>query len=578
MAIIQTIASHDPFTEPQNVRAWYLPSVPEADGIPADILKHAYDEALQFHCKAFPRNNTVTWLSSPTSIQDVMQVLVETQRRYHSKKLKRWKSVATIITWWKLMSSRMMQYEKVIDSVVSSHPEYAALVWGAMKFLLTVTLNHEELSANIARAFAEIAAVLPEAEFLAQTLYPTQRMRNTLANAYVQIIEFCIRATKWYGNVTKSMRKKVFGAVFKTWPLEFHDIRQNIEAQFRRLREQAAIAHQAETREIHIQVRDLRKIITESQQQSIHQVFDINAPHIRNNPSLVETLPFFLERVQRYLANNTFDPKSTLELALIMKARRRARGATFSSTIWASEELRNWISGADSSLLQLQGLMLRAEQSRDIASDVIQLLQATGLPVIWYLSSLSSFGRTSTSIVDIVRSFVQQAVHHDTQDKQAWRINETHFQTCKTEKDWLHLFVAVLSHFQKIIIVVDTQQEASNNLLEIVKTFWDEMKAQNIPTIVKILVLTYGTKSSAALKEFPIIPAICSDPHSARRFQGGRSRAGSSRRLPSRIQNTRAGAGRRSFRETGQGPELLKPFVTQFMEGGTDKRNQETCQ
>jgi hypothetical protein len=32
----------------------------------------------------------------------------------------------------------MMKYEKVIDTLVSSNPEYSAVVWGAMKFLFTV--------------------------------------------------------------------------------------------------------------------------------------------------------------------------------------------------------------------------------------------------------------------------------------------------------------------------------------------------------------------------------------------------------------------------------------------------------
>lgn len=32
-----------------------------------------------------------------------------------------------------------MNYETVIDVLISSHPEYAALVWGPLKFLLKVS-------------------------------------------------------------------------------------------------------------------------------------------------------------------------------------------------------------------------------------------------------------------------------------------------------------------------------------------------------------------------------------------------------------------------------------------------------
>lgn len=67
-----------------------------------------------------------------------------------------------------------MHYSKVIDTLVSSKPEYAALVWGGIRFLCTVTLDDEELPSKIAESLAEIAAVIPEVDFVAYKLYPTQ--------------------------------------------------------------------------------------------------------------------------------------------------------------------------------------------------------------------------------------------------------------------------------------------------------------------------------------------------------------------------------------------------------------------
>lgn len=80
-------------------------------------------------------------------MSDVIQVLQEAQKRYGAKKAGRARFLATATSWWQVASSRLMHYEKVIDTIVSSNPEYSAIVWGAFKFLFTVCpargLQHE---------------------------------------------------------------------------------------------------------------------------------------------------------------------------------------------------------------------------------------------------------------------------------------------------------------------------------------------------------------------------------------------------------------------------------------------------
>ena len=200
-------------------------------------------------------------------MRDVLAILEESQSRYHSKTARRSKPVAAAVSWWKRASAKMIQYETVIDTLVSSNPEYAALVWGAMKFLFKATLNHEELSSKIAQAFAEVGDVLPDAEFIAR-LHPTEKIRAHLANAYVQIVEFCIRATRWYEKMQKHSWKKVLGAAFKSWSLEFHDIRHTIDTHIKRVRELSAIEQQVEMRETLLRVR-----ILQERQHSVLQAF-----------------------------------------------------------------------------------------------------------------------------------------------------------------------------------------------------------------------------------------------------------------------------------------------------------------
>jgi hypothetical protein len=114
---------------------------------------------------------------------------------------------------------------------------------------------------KIARAFAEIGSVLPELDFIAQKLFPVESILNTLALVYCQVLEFCIRATKWYNDIRKSTLKKVWHSFAKPWSLEFEDIRTQIDYYVRRLREQSDIAHQAEMRDIHYKVSEMQLLI-----------------------------------------------------------------------------------------------------------------------------------------------------------------------------------------------------------------------------------------------------------------------------------------------------------------------------
>lgn len=104
-----------------------------------DVIKSAYEQALRFHQETFGASEAHTWLSHTSSITDVLTLVAMAEKKYKVAKLARWRLTSTVTSWWKLVSSRMMHYEKVIDTFVSSNPEYSALIWGAMKFLFAVS-------------------------------------------------------------------------------------------------------------------------------------------------------------------------------------------------------------------------------------------------------------------------------------------------------------------------------------------------------------------------------------------------------------------------------------------------------
>lgn len=266
------------------------------------------------------------------------------------------------------------------------------------------------------------------------------------------------------------------------------------------------------------------------------------------------------ERISIYLNSDTFDPEEVLEVATTMRDRRRARGGPGHSGVWTSNHLREWISQPESAILQLRGSYLRVEESRDVALDLLQLLKSVDLPVIWYMGSNYVTDEDTTNavpVVDILRSLIKQTIEQHSNVMKNWTVNEAHFQACRTADDWLQLFIIMLSHIPRIVLVIDAHQKIAD-ILGTVNQFWDAVKQKNVDTTIKILVLTYGA-TEGWLKSSPVLPTTVGDG----RNSGGRPSARPTR-VATRFPSQRA----RMFRSLQVGPEEFKPYVLKLIRAG----------
>jgi len=112
--------------------------------------------------------------------------------------------------------------------------------------LTKATLNHEELSSKIAQSFVDVGDLLPEMDMITR-LYPMKEIKVALAKLYAQILEFFMRATKWYnrGRIAKRLV-----AITKPWALEFQDILARVNHYSAMIRNYAGAASFAELREL----------------------------------------------------------------------------------------------------------------------------------------------------------------------------------------------------------------------------------------------------------------------------------------------------------------------------------------
>jgi hypothetical protein len=115
-------------------------------------------------------------------------------------------------------------------------------------------LNHEELLAEISKAISRIADVLPRAE-LHLGLYPTERMKETIALLYAKIIKFVQSAIGYY---KKNRLSKSITAIVKPFALSFKEIVDEIAECSKRADELANSASKAELRDLRLETRNLR--------------------------------------------------------------------------------------------------------------------------------------------------------------------------------------------------------------------------------------------------------------------------------------------------------------------------------
>lgn len=99
-----------------------------------DPAREAYNDAVKaFNEKLTKDECKRIWLSDKIDIQQVQDAVTVARKSYESKSQQ-----SKARKWLTKFSERIMYYSKIMDMLSQHHPEYVALAWGAMKFLVIV--------------------------------------------------------------------------------------------------------------------------------------------------------------------------------------------------------------------------------------------------------------------------------------------------------------------------------------------------------------------------------------------------------------------------------------------------------
>ena len=104
---------------------------------------------------------------------------------------------AKIKAGYKTFSEVTYEYSKIMDVLVNQAPEYVSLVWGAIKIVLVVQINHQELKQKVKEYMEQIKAKFEIIDHLTAYM-PKANLVVSVAKAYELFSRFLAKAVKYY--------------------------------------------------------------------------------------------------------------------------------------------------------------------------------------------------------------------------------------------------------------------------------------------------------------------------------------------------------------------------------------------
>ncbi|KAM7211291.1 hypothetical protein V8F06_013323 [Rhypophila decipiens] len=511
-----------------------------------DIASEAFQDVVQYLELEFARDaKALAWLKSvkSTSIND----LLETTRDVENKYTESSRSKQGVRKWLTGLSSRIMHYGKVMDTLAQHNPEYVSLVWGVVKFILMGIINHGNLVAQFSQAISMIAEVLPITQ-LSLELYQSDHMKNAVANLYAHILLFLKQAVKWY---TVGPAGRALTALFKPFELSYKDTLEQIRLCARTIDSIASISVKAEVRDMNIflQEESQRLVKRDEKLHEMQHRFEVghadltvkvdtilgilnsNTPKIDNiHISMQDIHPRIIDmHLHDILA--TLQPQHCPEQALARHKsiiRRtsnprqiRAR-QTNPQTARIFNVIGNWITSPKSSLLVLNTQPRAQARVKEIVTEVIGRVRAlgqvqgqttttTGSNVIWYLSRSGN----ETTTTEILKSLIFQTIKLAPELVVGANFGSNSLTVAKLgghheDHEWLELLYWTLRRLPAGCFVVveaedllfgDAESEQGSDFIEMFQGLAGRLGENGING-VKFLVVGYGKNSAS---EKPVV-------------------------------------------------------------------------
>ncbi|KAL0633009.1 hypothetical protein Q9L58_008115 [Maublancomyces gigas] len=150
--------------------------------------QHKLEQALaNFHCILTPEELSNLPVTSPDALS-MVKLTAEIDAKGKNRTLRRCGS------YFDSLLESIMLYSGVADTLVSSNPQIAALVWGSVKIVILAAHNLSRAFETLAEMFQTIGSLSPVLEKF-QELFPESRsLRESLIEYYALVVQFCTEA------------------------------------------------------------------------------------------------------------------------------------------------------------------------------------------------------------------------------------------------------------------------------------------------------------------------------------------------------------------------------------------------
>ncbi|KAG4430645.1 hypothetical protein IFR05_013878 [Cadophora sp. M221] len=396
------------------------------------------------------------------------------------------------------LSERLLFYGNIMDVLIQQHPEYVALVWGAMRFLVVGVANQQKLISRLSNGLCQIAEVLPRAELILR-LYPIPTVQGLISRIFSHLVH----------------------AVTRPAELRFDDLIEDIRLLSRNMTDLALASGHAEQRDMHT---------SQKQSSSTQREMRKKVDHLIN---LVEQLR------ELHITDQAINATARIQLHQEISSIQLFQLMTLLSNSNTNNNLLNPIKS-------LQTALFMRNRRRDFCAGSVLLLQQKRTPVIWAVKALESYASTEidsmtenmtegmTSTIDLLKYLVLQAVQLNTtihtDATMTPKLNS--YWGARTEADWFNVLASIIQGIPLLYIIIDV--ELLHPSLPVIahgftwpaafRELFTGLSERNVNTVLTVALVSYGSPVMALMDRECRNATIAVG--ASRRVRGGPEKAG----------------------------------------------------
>ncbi|KAL0630785.1 hypothetical protein Q9L58_010363, partial [Maublancomyces gigas] len=181
---------------------------------------------------------------SPPNAQSILNLTTEVNGKGKKRRLRRWAACFAPFL------ESFQRYSVAVETIVSSNPQIAALVWGSVKIVILVSLNFSGFFEKLAEMFQSIGYVSPILAEFQELFSESSGLRESLSGFYAVVVEFCTESLQFLKKA--SMRQ--FIELLWTSPFDFHGFEVQLRDQQQIILLQQTLASEKAAHQTRLQI------------------------------------------------------------------------------------------------------------------------------------------------------------------------------------------------------------------------------------------------------------------------------------------------------------------------------------